>query len=114
MDDESPMSLQPTQPLEPAKEPIQQTTTSANDLLLTPIEPASKPATEANVEVDLAKATLDASAMVQMNPIVSSDSSSVANQDISWYNQGIQLIEDGKYREALSSFDRAFAIVCQR
>ena len=107
MDDESPMSLQPTQPLEPAKEPIQQTTTSANDLLLTPIEPASKPATEANVEVDLAKAALDASAMVQMNPIVSSDSSSVANQDISWYNQGIQLIEDGKYREALSSFDRA-------
>ena len=107
MDDSSPMTPQPTQSLEPANEPIQQATASANNLLLTPIEPASKPATEANVEVDLAKAALDATAMVQMNPIVSSDSSSVANQDISWYNQGIQLIEDGKYREALSSFDRA-------
>ncbi len=107
MDDSSPMTPQPTQSLEPANEPIQQATASANNLLLTPIEPASKPTTEANVEVDLAKAALDATAMVQMNPIVSSDSSSVANQDISWYNQGIQLIEDGKYREALSSFDRA-------
>ena len=106
--DETPiMILKPAQPVEQAKEQIQQATTSANDLLLTPIEPASKPASEANVEVDLAKAALDATAMVQLNPIVSSDSSSVANQDISWYNQGIQLIEDGKYREALSSFDRA-------
>ena len=86
----------------------QQATNAANDILLTPIEPASKTvAEEVNVEVDLAKAALDATAMVQANPIVSSNSSSVANQDISWYNQGIQLMEDGKYREALSSFDRA-------
>ena len=93
-------------------EPIQnvapQATTAANDLLLTPIEPVNKVAEqEVNVEVDLAKAALDATAMVQANPIISSNSSSVANQDISWYNQGIQLMEDGKYREALSSFDRA-------
>ncbi|MEC8609737.1 MAG: tetratricopeptide repeat protein [Candidatus Thermoplasmatota archaeon] len=85
-----------------------QTTSAANNLLLTPIEPVSKTVTEeVNVEVDLAKAALDATAMVQANPIVSANSSSVANQDISWYNQGIQLMEDGKYREALSSFDRA-------
>ena len=34
-------------------------------------------------------------------------SNSVANQDISWYNQGVALIEAGKYQEALSCFDRA-------
>jgi len=80
----------------------------ANNLLLTPVEPKSRVIEqEANVEVDLAKAALDATAMVQANPVISADSSSVANQDISWYNQGIQLMEDGKYREALSSFDRA-------
>ena len=78
-----------------------QETTQANDVLLTPIEPMSKPVEqEANVEVDLAKA-LDATAMVQANPIISANSSSVANQDISWYNQGIQLMEDGKYRAQL-------------
>ncbi|MEC7260820.1 MAG: tetratricopeptide repeat protein [Candidatus Thermoplasmatota archaeon] len=85
-----------------------QVTSAANDLLLTPVEPVSKTVTEeVNVEVDLAKAALDATSMVQVNPIVTANSSSVANQDISWYNQGIQLMEDGKYREALSSFDRA-------
>ena len=98
---------------QPSQEPIQeevsrQETTEANDLLLTPIEPTSKPVEqEVKVEVDLAKAALDATAMVQINPIISANSSAVANQDISWYNQGIQLMEDGKYREALSSFDRA-------
>ena len=32
---------------------------------------------------------------------------SVSNQDVAWYNQGVGLIEDGKFREALSCFDRA-------
>ena len=86
----------------------EQMTSAANDILLTPVEPVAKaPDQEVNVEVDLAKAALDATAMVQANPIISASSSSVANQDISWYNQGIQLMEDGKYREALSSFDHA-------
>ena len=86
----------------------EQTASAANNLLLIPVEPVRKTvAEEVSVEVDLAKAALDATAMVQANPIVSANSSSVANQDISWYNQGIQLMEDGKYREALSSFDRA-------
>ncbi len=99
------------QPLvaESLADPIQdERANEANNLLLTPVEPRSKVVEqEVNVEVDLAKAALDATAMVQANPIISADSSSVANQDISWYNQGIQLMEDGKYREALSSFDRA-------
>ena len=93
---------------EPIKEEIVQETNAANELLLTPIEQPDKIVEqEGNIEVDLAKAALDTAATVQVNPIISSNSSSVANQDISWYNQGVQLIEDGKYREALSSFDRA-------
>ena len=108
---EPPALEQPTlAPVEDAyvpESPVQETS-SANDLLLTPIEPVRRETNqEINVEVDLAKAALDATAMVSVNPIVSANSSSVANQDISWYNQGIQLMEDGKYREALSSFDRA-------
>ncbi len=35
------------------------------------------------------------------------NSNSIANQDIEWYNKGVGLIEDKKYREALSCFDRA-------
>ena len=62
---------------------------------------------EPKVEVDLAKAALDATAIIASSTEMSVGSSAVANQDISWYNQGVQLIEDGKFREALSSFDRA-------
>ena len=83
---------------------------SANELLLTPIERAAEVVVEpeANPQVDLAKAALD----VQQNSLVSEEfknpiSNSIANQDISWYNQGVALIEAGKYSEALSCFDRA-------
>ena len=103
--DDPPIPAQPVEQQAVVAEPM---TSAANNILLTPIEPVSKAVEqEVNVEVDLAKAALDATAMVQENPIVSANSSSVANQDISWYNQGIQLMEDGKYKEALSSFDRA-------
>ena len=83
---------------------------SANQLLLTPMEPNTKFVAEpvANPQVDLAKAALD----VQQNSLVSEQfknpvSNSIANQDVSWYNQGVALIESGKYSEALSCFDRA-------
>ena len=101
-------------PIEQQTDDEEQVTSAANDLLLTPVEPVSRTVTEeVSVEVDLAKAALDATAMVQANPIVSANSSSVANQDISWYNQGIQLMEDGKYREALSPIRSSkIAIIC--
>jgi tetratricopeptide (TPR) repeat protein len=108
---------EPTQQeiVEPIHQPAPATTVnieeqnSANELLLTPVEkvpavvePVSNP------QVDLAKAALD----VQQNSLVSEQfknpvSNSIANQDISWYNQGVALIEAGKYSEALSCFDRA-------
>jgi tetratricopeptide (TPR) repeat protein len=105
-------------PLEPVQQqyvapPVQPTVSEeeksvANNLLLTPVQPkAQEIREEPKVEVDLAKAALDATAIIASSSQVSVGSSSVSNQDISWYNQGVQLIEDGKYREALSSFDRA-------
>ena len=62
---------------------------------------------ESKPEVDLAAAALDAAARVAVNTGIDSNSNSIANQDIEWYNKGVGLIEDKKYREALSCFDRA-------
>ena len=62
---------------------------------------------ETNPEVDLAAAALDAAARVSVNTGIDSNSNAIANQDIEWYNKGVGLIEDKKYREALSCFDRA-------
>ena len=81
---------------------------SANQLLARPQPAEPVQETVPNPEVDLAKAALE----VQSNSLVQEEfrnpsSNSVANQDISWYNQGVALIEAGKYAEALSCFDRA-------
>lgn len=62
---------------------------------------------EPNPEVDLAAAALDAAARVSVTTGMDSNSNAIANQDIEWYNKGVGLIEDKKYREALSCFDRA-------
>ena len=65
---------------------------------------------EIDPEVDLAKAALDAqtkeAAAIASMP-VNIDSSSVANQDVEWYNKGLSLIGDEKYTEALACFDKA-------
>ena len=81
---------------------------SANELLARPQAPVPAPEPLSNPGVDLAKAALE----VQSNSLVQEEfrnpaSTSIANQDISWYNQGVALIEAGKYAEALSCFDRA-------
>ena len=62
---------------------------------------------EPSPEVDLAAAALDAAARVSVPTGMDSNSNAIANQDIEWYNKGVGLIEDKKYREALSCFDRA-------
>ena len=69
-------------------------------------KPEAKPV-ESKPHVDLAAAALDAAARVAVNTGIDSNSNSIANQDIEWYNKGVGLIEDKKYREALSCFDRA-------
>jgi tetratricopeptide (TPR) repeat protein len=58
-------------------------------------------------EVDLAAAALEAQAGIMEVHVVQADSSSVANQDIEWYNKGIELLNKDRHKEALSCFDRA-------
>ena len=58
-------------------------------------------------EVDLAKAALDAAQSVAVNTVQTTTSNAISNQDVAWFNQGVQLIDDKKYKEALSCFDRA-------
>ena len=58
-------------------------------------------------EVDLAAAALEAQAGIMEEHEVQADSSSVANQDIEWYNKGIELLNKERHKEALSCFDRA-------
>ena len=81
---------------------------SQASLLLTPIEPQQKTVVATpQPEVDLAKAALDAAQSVANNVPQSIMSNAISNQDVSWFNQGVQLIDDKKYKEALSCFDRA-------
>ena len=60
-----------------------------------------------NEEVDLAAAALEAQSGIMEVQEVQADSSSVANQDIEWYNKGIELLNKDRHKEALSCFDRA-------
>ena len=60
-----------------------------------------------NPEVDLAAAALEAQSNSTQEHQVLPDSSSVANQDIEWYNKGNELLNKDRYSEALSCFDRA-------
>ncbi|MCH1422940.1 MAG: tetratricopeptide repeat protein [Candidatus Poseidoniaceae archaeon] len=69
--------------------------------------PVLEPQTPPEPTFDLTQAAADAQRLVSNNANAEVDSSSVANQDIAWYNQGVGLIADGKFNEALSCFDRA-------
>ena len=88
--------------------PMQPDYDAGNDILMQPIEARPLVAQQApQPEVDLAKAALDAASRVALTTPGQVNSMSIANQDIAWYNQGVQLIDDGKFDKALSSFDRA-------
>ncbi len=107
-DDPADILLAPVTPQTIVEPALDENTHQANDLLMAPIEPRPvNTVTEENPQVDLAKAALDATQAAALNIIGETMSKSVANQDIAWYNKGIQLTEDGKYREALTCFDRA-------
>lgn len=88
--------------------PVQPAYDAASDILMQPIEARPLMTQQAPApEVDLAKAALDAASRVALTTPGEVNSMSIANQDIAWYNQGVQLIDDGKFDKALSSFDRA-------
>ena len=107
-----PSGIAPPEPMAVDSEPVtaetELTSTVDPNVLLTPLEPTpvAEPAAS-HPEVDLAKAALDAAQTVAVNTPQSTSSHAIANQDVAWFNQGVQLIEDKKYREALSCFDRA-------
>ncbi len=105
-----PVEVTAPEPVHETPMPSDEQQNLANQVLLNPIQSNTKEdvQVQANPEVDLAKAALD----VQNNSLVADEfknpvSNAVSNQDISWYNQGVALIEAGKYGEALSCFDRA-------
>ena len=105
-----PVEVTAPEPVHETPMPSDEQQNLANQVLLNPIQSNTKEdvQVQVNPEVDLAKAALD----VQNNSLVADEfknpvSNAVSNQDISWYNQGVALIEAGKYGEALSCFDRA-------
>ena len=96
----------PTTNIQPPVQPAPQPTSNFMPELTPP--PAPEPPQSApRPEVDLAAAALEATANVERSRVMDSNSNSIANQDIELYNKGVGLIEDKKYREALSCFDRA-------
>jgi len=109
LENQNDVLLQPIEPTQSHEQEVPQETLNANAILQTPIEPKPVREAEENPVVDLAKAALDATQASQRSQTTSAQSSSIANHDIQWYNQGIRLLEDKKYREALSSFDKALA-----
>ena len=73
------------------------------------VEKAPEP--EPSPEVDLASAALIAQTQQSNSEDLAgtgkTDSNSIANQDVQWYNKGLALLADEKYEEAMSCFDRA-------
>jgi len=97
---------------------VELTTPEPEPVVQTPSEPlpdlTARPepevfVSEARPEVDLAAAALEAASRDSVELGMDSNSNAIANQDIEWYNKGVGLIEDKKYREALSCFDRALS-----
>ena len=90
-------------------EPNDTESISAADLLAPVEQDESTSQTVDNPEVDLAKAALDAASKMTSDSgsSVSVDSGSMANSSVEWYNKALFLMEDKKYSEALSCFDKA-------
>ena len=92
-----------------SEEPPQITTDQiiVHEAALDTVETPEPVSAEPRPEVDLAAAALEAQSQAMVEHAVLPDSSSVANQDIEWYNKGNELLNKDRYSEALSCFDRA-------
>ena len=100
-----PETTEPVQtPSEPAPSILIE---SAQALIERPSNPQPALAEQNQPSFDLTQAALEAQKLASATVNTEVNSSSVANQDVAWYNQGVGLIESGKFREALSCFDRA-------
>jgi len=80
--------------------------------LLMPVEAPSMPAEvqAQNVEVDLAAAALEATSNIAP-PARTTTPEQDAQQGREWFNRGTQLLEDKKFREALSCFDKSLSLL---
>jgi tetratricopeptide (TPR) repeat protein len=86
---------------------------SAASILLTPVanmapDPGSEP--ERNPDVDLAAAALEATSNMAA-PTRTTTPEQDAQQGREWFNRGTQLLEDKKFREALSCFDKSLSLL---
>lgn len=89
---------------------VEDTSLNESNLLLSQsedVEQLNQVSAPVESSYDLTQAALQAQELASASIDTEVDSSSVSNQDVAWYNQGVGLIEDGKFREALSCFDRA-------
>ena len=88
---------------------VEEPSISASDLLAPVEQEQTSSEPEPKPEVDLAKAALDAASKMIPDSYVaaSSDSGAMSNSSVEWYNKALFLMEDKKYSEALSCFDKA-------
>jgi tetratricopeptide (TPR) repeat protein len=96
-------------PDEPAGEDVE----SAASILLTPapsLSAKASPEAERNPEVDLAAAALEATSNMAA-PTRTTTPEQDAQQGREWFNRGTQLLEDKKFREALSCFDKSLSLL---
>ena len=68
------------------------------------------PEVQSNPEVDLAAAALEATTNMAA-PMRTTTPEQDAQQGREWFNRGTQLLEDKKYREALSCFDKSLSLL---
>lgn len=95
---------------EPAAQLEEEEGVDDSQLLLAPVKPVEKEIlTEVTPHVDLSAAAAEAVDRMD-DAIVTTYSSAGVNNDIEWYNRGLSLISDKKYRESLSCLDKALAV----
>ena len=88
---------------------------TAADLLAPVVHEQNQKEPEVNHTVDLAKAALDAASKIttDANIAAPTDSGAMSNSSVEWYNKALFLMEDKKYSEALSCFDKALVGAAQ-
>ena len=99
-----PTPAEETEGVIPADEP---------ELLLTPITPSPSPRsqdTEIVPNINLSDVALDATSIMESSIVDVGYGSASVDADIEWYNRGLSLISENKYREALSCLDKALKV----
>ena len=103
----------PPAPVFPAP-PVEAAPVEVNDaasLLLTSPLPVPEPVVQSpSPDVDLAAAALEATSNIAA-PVRTTTPEQDAQQGREWFNRGTQLLEDKKYREALSCFDKSLSLL---